>query len=126
MDKKKNLLCCGALCLVVLAAGAAILLQRGCGGERVASVYSHGELIETIDLAAVEEPYTFTVGEPNGDHNLVSVRRGEIAVESATCPDGICVKTGYISSPGLPIVCLPNELVITVGEDGGEIDAVTR
>lgn len=34
------------------------------------------------------------------------------------CPDGICVKTGWVDG-GTPIVCLPNRLIIEVkGGDG--------
>ena len=41
-------------------------------------------------------------------------------MESASCPDGLCVHQGAISDGLLPIVCLPNKVQIQIVEDTGE------
>ena len=52
-------------------------------------------------------------------------------VESASCPDQICVRSGFISRAGQSIVCVPNEVVISLGsgtgeEGGGGLDGLLR
>ncbi|MBQ2093605.1 MAG: NusG domain II-containing protein, partial [Ruminococcus sp.] len=47
--------------------------------------------------------------------------------KEAECPDKTCVNMGWLSSASMPIVCLPNHLVIEFAagyEDG--VDAVAR
>lgn len=87
-----------------------------------AEITSGGKLIKTIDLNAVASPYEFTV--ENGGYNTIRAEKGKIAVIHADCPDKICVNRGYIMNGALPIVCLPNRLVITVKGSDSEIDAV--
>ena len=125
----KNQKCAAAIGAVIILSAAMIVLRDHIrGDERIAYIYSNDELIETIDLNAVEYPYAFMVGENGGDLNIISFRKGEIGVIGASCPDKICMDTGYISSPALPIVCLPNKLVIEVrsSKNADDIDAVTR
>ena len=47
-------------------------------------------------------------------------------METASCPDQVCVKHGALREGGTPIVCLPNRITIDWLEtaDGGA-DAVT-
>ena len=53
----------------------------------------------------------------NGELNRLVIRDGEAFVETATCPDGICVGHRPISRRGESIVCLPHQIVITVTDD---------
>lgn len=57
-----------------------------------------------------------TSREINGGTHLVIVESGEVRVEQAACPDGICMNHLPISKSGQSIVCLPYRLVITVEE----------
>lgn len=127
---RKNVLCAIIIAAVMtLSCGVLAARYFGAGGERIAYIYSENELVKTIDLNAVVQPYSFTVTSSKGGSNTIEVRRGEIGVTDASCPDDICVNTGFISSPVLPIVCLPNELVIRISssEDEDAIpDAVAR
>ena len=114
-----------ALGLVVLACAAAAFALRQGRAER-ARIYLDGELIETIDLSAVAEPYTLVV-ESDGGENVIAVENGRIRVLEADCPDGACVRQGWIGNGVTPIVCLPHGLVIEL--DRGkkqDIDAVAR
>lgn len=57
----------------------------------------------------------------DGEHkNRLVIKNGKAFVESATCPDGICVSHKAISRDGESIVCLPNRVVITVITSGND------
>lgn len=79
-----------------------------------AYLYQNGSLLQTIDLAAVTTPYSFTVQAPDGGFNTIAVRHNAIGMTDADCPDKLCVAMGYTDKSLLPIVCLPHELVIDV------------
>lgn len=98
------------LFVISLAASAAVLLYHGSG--TVVSIYHHGKLIDKISLDTVSAPYTFTVESDNGAYNVIRVEQGRICVSDASCPDHVCVNSGWLSGGAIPIVCLPNELVI--------------
>lgn len=110
--------------LVLLAAASAVfLLLRPKDGGKTAQISLDGELVKEIDLDAVREPYTFTLDGPGGFSNTVRVEPGRICVESAGCPDQICVHQGFIEDGTFPIVCLPNRLMIEIVEGGEGLDA---
>ncbi|MCI5705317.1 MAG: NusG domain II-containing protein [Pseudoflavonifractor sp.] len=113
--------------LGVIVAGSALaawlLLSRVSTGS-IAAIYLDGELVERIDLAAVTESYTRTYTGKSGITDVVEVARGKIRVKEADCPDQVCVHQGWIETGVVPVVCLPNALVIQI-EDGSaepEID----
>ncbi len=79
--------------------------------KNVAEIYLDGNLIETIDLVKVENPYEISL-----PHNTILVEHGDISVIFSDCPDKLCVNQGKISNSTLPIVCLPNKLIIQIKE----------
>ena len=123
MNKKTTLLL-GALLLVVGISAAAVLL--GGGGGTTAVISKDGQVLHEIRLDTLMEPKTFHITGENGEENLVRVERGRVCMESASCPDQVCVDQGYIDNGVLPIVCLPNKVIITI--EGGEdsIDAAAK
>jgi len=109
--------------IVIISAFIAFLLWQV--PASYAYIYHDGRLTETVNVAAVTDPFTITV-ENGGDKNVIAVEQGRIRMLSADCPDGICVRQGWISGGAFPIVCLPNRVVITLeGATGGSgVDAV--
>ncbi len=94
--------------------------------NKIANLYVDGVCIRSIDLSSVTEPYEFTVETDHGS-NTVRVEQGRIAVISADCADGTCIRTGWIGERANPIVCLPHRLVIRIESDVvGDVDAVAR
>ena len=90
-----------------------------------AEIWLDGELLQTIDLTAVKEPYTFEVVGKRCT-NLVEVEQGRIRVKEADCPDQVCVRQSWIADSATPVVCLPNGLVIEItGTEDGP-DAVVQ
>jgi hypothetical protein len=66
--------------------------------------YNLGDNIETVVLTGENEEF----------NNTVVIKKGKAYVESANCPDKICVAHNAISKEGQTIVCLPHKLVVAV------------
>ena len=102
--------------IALLAAAAVLWLHFRHSDAAVANIYLDGECIRSIDLNAVTEPEIFTVEGPIGT-NTIQVEPGRIRVSNAECPDQVCVHMGWLTSEGgMPIVCLPNKLVISLDD----------
>lgn len=115
-----------ALLLIAVAATVGIF-WGGTGGGTVANIYQDGVCIHSVDLAAVTEPYEFTVSCEAGK-NVIRVEQGRIRVSDADCPDRVCVDSGWLSDSSAPIVCLPHRLVIRIEKRASDrgVDAVAR
>ena len=111
---------------LVLSSFAAIFLVPWKDRAGTAVVRQDGKVLYTIDLNAVKEPYTFKVEGKNGACNEVSVEQSRIRVCEANCPDQVCVRQGWISSSGTPIVCLPHGIVIEITGEGNGADAIIK
>lgn len=124
MNKTTRLILAGLL--LVMAASAVFLLLSGEEeGRPVARITVNGVIVNEIDLTDVNEPYSFTVDGPGGFSNTIQVEPGRIRVSEAGCPDQVCVHQGYISDGTVPIVCLPNQLIIEIIGGGDSLDAAT-
>ena len=113
-----------AVLLVAAAACCAALLMPKEGGA-IARVTFNGNVLSEIDLSAVEAPSSFIVTGEAGS-NTIQVEQGRIRVAEADCPDQVCVNQGWISDSALPIVCLPNKLVIEIIGGEGALDAAVK
>ena len=51
--------------------------------------------------------------------NRLVISDGRAMMESATCPDGVCVSHRPVFRSRESIVCLPNRVVVTVVNDNG-------
>ena len=83
---------------------------------KIAAIYLDGVLVRRVDLDGVTEEEHYRV-ESHGGFNDILIEPGRICVESADCPDQICVMEGWLPEFGLPIVCLPHDLMIELEED---------
>ena len=106
----------------LLAAAALFwwLLGRRSTDSTTVQIIHDGQVIREIDLAGVKEAYEFAWEDAAGNRNLIRVEPGRIRVTEANCPDRICVSMGRLQGGGIPIVCMPHHLIITI--EGGEID----
>lgn len=113
------------LCLVLIISLIAILYPVNENVKYTADIYQEGNLLTSISLNDVTAPYSFTVTGENGCINEIEVRSDSIGIIFADCPDKLCIHQGFVCNSKLPIVCLPNRLVIQLRENDSIIDTVT-
>ncbi|MEA4933891.1 MAG: NusG domain II-containing protein [Lawsonibacter sp.] len=113
------------LALTAAAATGFLFLAPKKISHPVARITLDGEVVKEIDLDQVEVPYSFTLTGASGLTNTILVEHGCIRVSEASCPDQICVHQGTISDGTVPIVCLPNHLIIEIIGGGEALDAAT-
>ncbi len=94
-------------------------------GGFTADIFQNGDLIESIPLDKVQEPYVFTVTGDDGCVNEIEVRPGCIGIIFADCPDRLCVRQGFISDSRLPVTCLPNRVVIRLRPEQEDENSIT-
>lgn len=98
------------LVLAIISTIIIFIMQSAKTVGKTAEIYSNNKLIKTVSLNKDDE---FTI--KNGDnYNIIRVRNGKISVCESDCENQICVKQGEIDNSLLPIVCVPNRLVIRV------------
>ena len=87
----------------------------------VADIYQDGQLLESILLGQVQESYTIEIKGGSGYTNRIEVQPGKIRIVWADCPNRLCVHQSFLETPAIPIVCLPNRLVIRLRPESGII-----
>lgn len=107
------------LILVTAACLLYLLLIQERYESCVADIYQDGQLLESISLEQVQESYTIEIKGDSGYTNLIEVQPGKIGIIRADCPDRLCVRQGFLETPAIPIVCLPNKLVIHLRPESG-------
>lgn len=107
------------LVLVVVVCLLYLLLLPRSYDSCVADIYLDGQLLESISLGQVQESYTIQITGDSGYTNRVEVQPGKIGVVWADCPDRLCVRQGFVNTTTIPVVCLPNRLVIHLHPEKG-------
>ena len=101
---------------VVLICVGFILLSNAFS-KHIAVITQDGKVIAQIDLSRVTESYTIPL-----EGNVILVEPGAIRMQSADCPDQICVHQGTLHDTGR-IVCLPNRVMIEMQHAEHDADA---
>lgn len=116
MSKKKiisDIILGAALLLVALSVFLAVELMREGGSQAVVEIA--GAEVARYSLNE-DGRYELSDGK-----NVLVIESGRAYMESADCPDKVCVRTGKISKAGEQIVCLPNRTLVRIVGDGDEI-----
>lgn len=122
--KKRTALLAALLGGVVLLCAGVIWWQRsGPGGGVLARVYQRGELVEEIRLDRVREAYSFPLTGEGGAENVVEVEPGRIPdrLRYLSRP-GVRPPRGWISDSTVPVVCLPNQVIVEIVGGEGFVD----
>ncbi len=91
--------------------------------HKIAVIKQNDKIIKEIDLDKIEEPERFVI---SGDYTaVILIEKGRIRFEESTCPDKICVKTGWLEKPGDTAVCLPGRLIISIAGEKKDVDGVS-
>ncbi len=85
-----------------------------------ANVYYDNVLIYEIDL---EEDRAYSLEATNGEVE-VTVKDGKVAITKETSPLNICSKQGYVDVDVMPLICLPNKVVVEGASS--DVDGVAR
>lgn len=123
--KKGDIITAAVILVVCLALFLGLYVFNPNNGNYV-QITQSGTVIATLPLDRDSEYDVENGGEIT---NTVEIKGGEVCVTYADCPDQICVDHSSISKTGESIICLPNEVVVSViGQDGNEneIDGVAR
>ena len=109
--RKYDLILAGA---VLMTAGVLLFLQKsGEDGPAEVVVYQGRERTEEFL-------------SPEGGRNVLVIAEGRACIQEADCPDGLCIRQGWISGDGQTLTCLPNQLQVII--EGGEqqnLDGIT-
>ena len=109
--------------LLILAGGLFLAQRLTRRSGAAAVVYVDGERTAAYPLS---EDATVTLRAPNGGFNVLVISDGCARVSEASCPDGICVRTGSVRYEGESIVCLPNKTEIRIeGAASSGVDLVS-
>lgn len=91
---------------------------------RQATISCEGNILHTIDLHPAGEKRLLNLRGAHGTAT-VEVDGDQIRMLTASCPNQICVRQGWIERDGSSIVCLPGKFVIQI--DGSTVvDAVSH
>ena len=115
-----------AVAAAIFAAGivGCLLLLFAPSDHNKVLIRRDGEVLYSLDLSK-EKNRTFVIPY-GGSSNTIEIRDGRIRVMEAECPDKVCVRTGWLSSSAIPIVCLPNHLESSFASGDDDIDAVAE
>ncbi len=82
--------------------------------KQLVEIVSDEKVLYSFDLSETEDrEIKISYGDSS---NTIRIEKGEIWVQEAECPDQTCVEMGRLYSESLPIVCLPNRLIIRFAE----------
>lgn len=135
--KLSDLILAGLIVLAAIVLFAASLPGRqgenplsGTGHSVVVEV--HGKMTHIIPFSEISGSLIVRIPAGAGSEaTLELLETGRVRVIESTCPDKVCVRSGWISRSGQAIVCLPNRIVVRIegsgtGRDpGSRLDAVT-
>jgi hypothetical protein len=100
----------------------------------VKKLFPSGDIVKigldnkTVYTLPLGEDRTVSVTGPLGD-SIIEIKGGRVHMKDSPCPDKLCVQQGWTDRGA--IICLPNKVVISLGEGDQNIpepgyDAVTR
>lgn len=109
---RNDLILIGVLVVVLAAAMLYLFRPQEEGYEQ------HLSVTVTVDGATfgvypLSEDRVVDIPSESG-HNRLIIQDGKAKMDTATCPDGICVDHYAVHRQGESIVCLPNKVVVTV------------
>ncbi len=112
-------------CVVIFAVGVAGCLWILLSAPRnEAQIVQDGVVLYQFDLSKTGNQMIDI--EYDGRINTIQIENGKIRIIEANCPDHTCVRMGWLKYGALPIVCLPNHLMIEFVNPVEEIDAVVK
>ena len=111
-------ICILLICILLLGSVIFIIIFNKEPESNLVEISQDGKIIYIIDIS--EKDDTFRIDSPDGGYNAIEIKDGKIRISEADCPDKTCVKTGWLRSEEIPIVCLPHRIVVKFADERGE------
>lgn len=111
---RNDIIFIAVLLIVVSAIGLSYFFFRGEGDTVEVSLGG-----KERGSYSLNEDRTVEIKSERG-YNILVIKDGEAYVSEASCPDGICSAHKPVSRDGESIICLPNEVVISVSAKDSE------
>ena len=101
------------LAVLLLGVAAAWLTYGGeNSGAFTATVKHRGQVVARVELSSLTEEKTVSID--GAYHLTVTLDRTGAAVTDSDCPGQDCLHTGRITRSGQSIVCLPEQVIVTL------------
>lgn len=128
--KKIQIILMAVIALIFVASICTLLIIRfgGKNSGAVATIYVDGNIYREISLQdSGDEIILIESATHPGEYNKIEIKNHDIHMLEASCPDKLCVNQGFASNTRIPIVCLPNNVTITVTYSNDEVpvDVIT-
>ena len=107
--RRNDIILIGALLLIAAIGLIYLFFFRGTGDTVKVTV--DGRLYGEYSL---QKNQTIEIQSEGENVNRLVIQGGKAHMESASCPDGICLSHSAVFREGESIVCLPNRVVVTV------------
>lgn len=109
--------------LIIIGVWMSFDFFKGQGkGEKIA-IYLGNKVYKEVPINATEE---ITIKIDNG-FNKIKIHDRGVEVVDASCPDKVCVKTGFIDKSNKNIVCIPNKVSIKIiSNENNDIDTIAN
>lgn len=86
-------------------------------------IKAEGKVIKTVVLSD-DTVLSFLVMGKLGNEK-VEINGKKVRIVESPCPDQVCVKQGWISSPGQSIICVPGNIIVYI-QGESTVDAILR
>ena len=117
---KKNDWILAGVIVVIAAVVLLFQLTRKNSGEGEVSVSVDGE---KFGIYSLTEDRTVDI---NGTNRLI-IENGTARMEWADCPDQVCVNHREVSRDGESIICLPNQVVVSIESmEESDVDGIAQ
>lgn len=111
--KKSDLIIIAAVILLSFAAWAAFMLFSE-KDNLYAQIYLNNQLVKTIDLTKAKNSFFSVDGKPDV---VFEIRDGSIRFYESSCPDKVCIRTGFLNRNRQSAACLPNNMILKIISD---------
>lgn len=110
--KKKDFILIFTILIVVASAFGINHFVNTKSGENI-EIYVDNKLYKTYSIDDNEE---IKIKSKEG-YNIVKIHDHGVQITDASCPDKVCVHSGFITKPSESIVCLPNRVHVKITTD---------
>lgn len=119
--KKKEMIVIGLILVIAMLGMLYMTMSKKEGDKVVISV--GGKVLKEFSL---NKDITYEIKGINGT-NILQIKDGKASIIEASCPDKLCVHQRSIEFNGESLICLPNQVVVTVqGSKTNDIDGIVR